>query len=132
MPTLTAYIVCQSLDIKAENIAEAEGKYDDFFSNNETCTDCRDKKIDCECFSFDDSNVFHYFDEENEEANLHHFARVMAKAWEKFSGFSMSANEIMNYIMTEFTNDDPSRWGELQDAIKEQDERMKKEEDLGN
>jgi hypothetical protein len=132
MPTLTAYIVCQSLDIKAENIAEAEGKYADFFENNETCTDCRDKKIDCDCFSFDDSNVFHYFDEENEEANLHHFARVMAKALGKFAGFSMSANEIMNYIMNEYTNDDPSRWVELHKAMAEQEERMKKEEDLGN
>jgi hypothetical protein len=132
MPTLTAYIVCQSLDIKAENIEEAEGKYDDFFSNGEICTDCREKGIDCECFSFDDGNVFHYFDEENEEANLHHFARVMAKALGKFSGFSMSANEVMHFIMDEFTNDDPSRWGELQNAIEEQQNRINKEEDLGN
>lgn len=129
--TFTAYIVCQSLDIKAENIAEAEGKYSDYFDDGD-CTEHKEKGIDCDCFDFDDSNVFHYFDEENEEANLHHFARVMAKASAKFAGFSMSANEIMNYIMNEYTNDDPSRWRELHEAMAEQEERMKKEEDLGN
>lgn len=129
MATYTANIVCQSLDIEADSIEEAEERYEEFFDNGEGCSKHEDS---CECFNYDDSNVFHYFEEENEETNLQNFARVMAKAGRKFSGWSMSANEVMNYIMNEFTNGDDSEWEKLQNAIKEQEKQIEKEEDPEN
>jgi hypothetical protein len=129
MKTFTAFIVCQSLDIQAETIEEAEERYSEFFDSGESCAKHEE---DCDCFSFDDSNVFHYFDEENEEANLHRFARVMAKAMGKFSGLSLSATAVIDYIMNEFTNEDDSEWEKLWKAVKEQQERLEREEDPEN
>lgn len=129
MATYTAFIVSQSLDIEADSIGEAEERYSEFFDNGEGCSKHEDH---CECFNYDDSNVFHYFDGENEETNLKNFARVMAKAGRKFSGWSMSANEVMDYIMTEFTNNDDSEWKKLQNAIEEQEKQIEKEDDPEN
>ena len=81
MATFTAFIVCQSLDIEADSIAEAEDRYSEFFDNGENCGKHEE---DCDCFSFDDSNVFHYFEEENESAKWNHVHRLASQIFEKF------------------------------------------------
>lgn len=81
MSTYTAFIVCQSLDIEADSIAEAEDRYSEFFDNGENCGKHEE---DCECFSFDDSNVFHYFEEENEVNSWNLVHRLASQIFEKF------------------------------------------------
>lgn len=81
MKTFTAFIVCQSLDIQAENIEEAEERYSEFFDSDEGCSRHEEK---CECFSFDDSNVFHYFEEENESNTWNKVHRLASQIFEKF------------------------------------------------
>lgn len=81
MATFTAYIVCQSLDIEADSIAEAEDRYSEFFDNGENCGKHEE---DCDCFSFDDSNVFHYFEEENEVNSWNLVHRLASQIFEKF------------------------------------------------
>jgi len=79
--TLTAFIVCQSLDIEADSIEEAEERYSEFFDNGENCGKHEE---DCDCFSFDDSNVFHYFEEENEVNSWNLVHRLASQIFEKF------------------------------------------------
>ena len=81
MATLTAFIVCQSLDIEADSIEEAEERYSEFFDNGENCGKHEE---DCDCFSFDDSNVFHYFEEENEVNSWNLVHRLASQIFEKF------------------------------------------------
>lgn len=81
MSTFTAFIVCQSLDIEADSIAEAEDRYSEFFDNGENCGKHEE---DCDCFSFDDSNVFHYFEEENEVNSWNLVHRLASQIFEKF------------------------------------------------
>ena len=81
MATYTAFIVCQSLDIEADSIAEAEDRYSEFFDNGENCGKHEEP---CDCFDFDDSNVFHYFEEENESNKWNHVHRLASQIFEKF------------------------------------------------
>lgn len=102
MATLTAFIVCQSLDIEADSIEEAEERYSEFFDNGENCGK---HEKDCDCFSFDDSNVFHYFEEENESAKWNHVHRLASQIFEKF-GETESLLYLVEQI-SEFTQQDP-------------------------
>jgi len=102
MSTFTAFIVCQSLDIEADSIAEAEDRYSEFFDNGENCVKHEE---DCECFSFDDSNVFHYFEEENEVNSWNLVHRLASQIFEKF-GETESLLYLVEQI-SEFTQKDP-------------------------
>ena len=104
MSTFTAFIVCQSLDIEADSLAEAESRYDEFFDNGEGCGK---HKEDCDCFSFDDSNVFHYFDEENESNSWNLVHRLASQIFEKF-GESDSFHYLIEQI-AEATETDPMK-----------------------
>lgn len=102
MSTFTAFIVCQSLDIEADSIAEAEERYEEFFDNGENCGKHEE---DCDCFSFDDSNVFHYFEEENEVNSWNLVHRLASQIFEKFG-----ETESLLYLVEEIaeqTEKDP-------------------------
>lgn len=102
MSTFTAFIVCQSLDIEADSIAEAEDRYSEFFDNGENCGKHEE---DCDCFSFDDSNVFHYFEEENEVNSWNLVHRLASQIFEKFG-----ETESLLYLVEEIaeqTEKDP-------------------------
>lgn len=102
MATYTAFIVCQSLDIEADSIEEAEDRYSEFFDNGEGCSKHEDS---CECFNYDDSNVFHYFEEENESNKWNHVHRLASQIFEKF-GETESLLYLVEQI-SEFTQQDP-------------------------
>lgn len=104
MKTFTAFIVCQSLDIQAETIEEAEERYSEFFDEGEGCAKHSE---DCECFSFDDSNVFHYFEEENESASWKLVHRLASEMFDKF-GESDSFHFLIEKI-AEATEEDPMK-----------------------
>lgn len=102
MATYTAFIVCQSLDIEADSIEEAEERYSEFFDNGENCGKHEE---DCDCFSFDDSNVFHYFEEENEVNSWNLVHRLASQIFEKFG-----ETESLLYLVEEIaeqTEKDP-------------------------
>lgn len=102
MATYTAFIVCQSLDIEADSIEEAEERYSEFFDNGEGCSKHEDS---CECFNYDDSNVFHYFEEENESNKWNHVHRLASQIFEKF-GETESLLYLVEQI-SEQTQQDP-------------------------
>jgi hypothetical protein len=104
MKTFTAFIVCQSLDIQAETIEEAEERYSEFFDEGEGCAKHEEE---CECFSFDDSNVFHYFEEENESASWKLVHRLASEMFDKF-GESDSFHFLIEKI-AEATEEDPMK-----------------------
>jgi len=104
MKTFTAFIVCQSLDIQAETIEEAEERYSEFFDEGEGCSKHSE---DRECFSFDDSNVFHYFEEENESASWKLVHRLASEMFDKF-GESDSFHFLIEKI-AEATEEDPMK-----------------------
>jgi hypothetical protein len=104
MKTFTAFIVCQSLDIQAETIEEAEERYSEFFDGGESCAKHEE---DCDCFSFDDSNVFHYFEEENESASWKLVHRLASQIFEKF-GETESFLYLVEQI-AEATEEDPMK-----------------------
>ena len=104
MATYSAFIVCQSLDIEADSIEEAEERYSEFFDNGENCGKHEE---DCDCFSFDDSNVFHYFEEENESASWKLVHRLASEMFDKF-GESDSFHFLIEKI-AEATEEDPMK-----------------------
>jgi len=63
MPTFTMEVVCQVLTITADNIEQAEAKYDSYFDNSDPCP-CGDS--DCDCV--DDSEDCYHITTELETA----------------------------------------------------------------
>jgi hypothetical protein len=102
--TYTAFIVCQSLDIEADSLQEAEERYEEFFDSGEGCAKHEES---CECFSFDDSNVFHYFEEENEAEKWNFLFRQMKELFEKFGETESLLHLVEKYA--EAMEEDPMK-----------------------